>query len=108
MKLTRDRILSEVLGLLNSVMQDWEFETPPNEQTRMFADLTLESLDVVILGSKIQERFGQTFPFPALFAELGQRATPDLSVGELVDFIERHQRPSAPVAGAPVVATEEA
>lgn len=106
MMLTRDRIVAEVLGLLNHVVQDWEFEAPLTEQTRMFADLALESLDIVILGSKIQEHFGQIFPFPALFAELGQRAVPDLSIGELVDFIERHQQPSAALTTAPV-ATEE-
>lgn len=104
MRLTRDRIVEEVLRLLNTVIQDWEYEAPLSEQTRMFADLALESLDVVVLGSKIQEHFGQIFPFPALFAEIGQREVPDLSIGQLVDFLERHQQPSS----TSVAAAEEA
>jgi acyl carrier protein len=62
---TRDQILTEVLALLNSVAQDWEFEGTVGESTRLFADLAFESLDLVILGAKVQEQFGQTFPFPS-------------------------------------------
>lgn len=102
---TRDQILADVIGLLNTVVQDWEYEGAVTERTRMFADLALESLDLVILGSKIQERFGQTFPFTELFAELGQRGVRDLSIGEWVDFIERHQTPAS-VRHAPSVMSE--
>ena len=89
---TREKILAEVLALLNSVVQDWEFEGPIGANTRVFADLAFESLDLVVLGSKVQERFGQTLPFPQLFAEIGQREVRDLTIGEWVDFIQRHIR----------------
>jgi acyl carrier protein len=89
---TRDQILAEVLELLNSVVQDWEFEGPVGAGTRLFADLAFESLDLVILGAKVQEHFGQTLPFPQLFAEIGQREVRDLTIGEWVDFIDRHIR----------------
>ena len=98
MTYTRDQILAEVLELLNSVAQDWEFEGPVGVHTRLFADLAFQSLELVILGAKIQERFGQTFPFPEFFAEMGQRQVRDLTIGEWVDFIERHLR--QPVAAA--------
>ncbi len=101
---TREEILTEVLALLNSVAQDWEFEGTVSEDTRMFADLAFESLDLVILGAKAQEHFGQTFPFPELFADMGRRDARDLTVGEWVDFIDRHQtRPAdAPVRAVAV------
>ena len=106
MTYTRDQILAAVLELLNSVVQDWEFEKPIDANTRLFADLTFESLDVVILGSKVQELFGRTFPFPQFFAEIGQREVRDLTIGEWVDFIERHLR--EPVAAAvPAARTPE-
>ena len=93
---TRDHILAEVLQLLESVVQDWEFEGPVRAETRLFADLAFESLDLVVLGAKVQERFGQSFPFPEFFAEIGQREVRDLTIGEWVDFIERNLR--TPVA----------
>lgn len=93
--MTRDQILAEVLDLLNSVVRDWEFEGAVGANTRLFADLAFESLDLVVLGAKVQERFGQTFPFPEFFAEIGQRDVRDLTIGEWVDFMEQHLKNSA-------------
>jgi acyl carrier protein len=93
---TREHVLAEVLDLLNSVVGDWEFEGAIGADTRLFADLAFESLDLVVLGAKVQEHFGQTFPFPEFFAEIGQREVRDLTIGEWADFVERHLRP--PVA----------
>lgn len=106
MTYTREQILAEVLALLNSVVGDWEFEGPIGANTRLFADLTFESLDVVVLGSKVQEHFGQTFPFPALFAAIGQREARDLTIGEWVDFIEQHLRQPMAAASRATGATE--
>ncbi|HEV3215447.1 MAG TPA: hypothetical protein VGZ27_06970 [Vicinamibacterales bacterium] len=98
MTYTREQILAEVLELLNGVARDWEFEGPVGANTRLFADLAFESLDLVVLGSKVQEHFRQTFPFPQFFADIGQREVRDLTISEWVDFIERHVR--QPVAAA--------
>jgi acyl carrier protein len=90
-----------MLEILNGVVQDWEFEGTVGADTRVFADLGFESLDLVILGSKIQEHYGRTFPYPAFFAEIGQRAVRDITIGEWVDFIDRSLRePAAPAARA--------
>jgi len=99
MTFTREQILAEVLELLNSVVRDWEFEGPVGANTRLFADLAFESLDLVVLGATVQEHFGQTFPFPEFFAEIGQREVRDFTIGEWVDFIERNLRQG--VAAAP-------
>jgi acyl carrier protein len=97
---THPQVLAEVLNLLNTVVGDWEFEGAIAADTRLFADLAFESLDLVVLGAKVQEHFGQTFPFPEFFAEIGQREVRDLTIGEWADFVARHLR--VPVAaGAP-------
>ncbi len=104
MKRTRDQILAEVLELLNGVVQDWEFDQPLTGETRLFADLNFESLDLVVLGAAVQEHFGQTFPFPEFFAEIGQREVRDLTIGEWVAFMERHlQTPPVSAGGRPAV-----
>ena len=100
MKQTRDQILAEVLDLVHSVVRDWEFDAPVTEQTRLYGDLAFESLDLVVLGAAVQERFGQTFPFPDLFAEVGPREERDLTIGEWVDFLARHVVDSASAATA--------
>ena len=98
MTVTREQILADVLRLLESVAEDWEFDGPVTAETRLFADMAFESLDLVILGAKVQEHFGRTFPFPELFADLGRRDVRDLTIGEWVDFIARHL--AAPAANA--------
>ncbi|MEO7271630.1 MAG: acyl carrier protein [Vicinamibacterales bacterium] len=103
MTYTREQILTEVLTLLNSVVGDWEFEGTVGPDTRVFADLALESLDLVILGSKVQEHFGQTFPFPQFFAEIGQGGNHDITIGQWVDFITAHLR--QPAVGAVATGT---
>jgi acyl carrier protein len=92
---TRDQILADLLALLNSMVRDWEFEGPVGVNTKLFADLAFESLDLVVLGAKLQEHFGQSFPFPEFFAEIGQREVRDLTIGEWVDFIQRNLRQPA-------------
>jgi acyl carrier protein len=64
--------------------------SPIDPRTRFFADLGLASIDVVVLGEAIQQRFGQPLPFHVLLAELGRRAQRDLEIGELIVFLRRH------------------
>jgi acyl carrier protein len=98
MKPTREQILHDVLHLLQDVARDWEYDRPLDADTRLFADLAFESLDLVVLGAAVQDHFKQTFPFAELFAELGQREERDLTIGEWVDYIQLHLQPGA-VAG---------
>jgi acyl carrier protein len=90
MKPTRDQILERVLDLLRGVARDWDFAGQLTGETRLFADLAFESLDLVVLGASVQEHFGQRFPFSEFFADIGQRAVRDLTVLEWVEFIEQH------------------
>jgi acyl carrier protein len=95
MKRTDEQILQEVLGLLRNVARDWDLDGPMTRDTRLFADLAFESLDLVVLGAAVQEHFGQKFPFPEFFAEIGQRTVRDLTVGEWVEFIHQHLKEPA-------------
>lgn len=87
---TREEVLQDVLMLLRKVSEDWEYGGEITPETKFFADMGLASLDVVVLGTAIQEHYGQVFPFMKLFADLGERRIPDIPVGEWVDFIHGH------------------
>jgi acyl carrier protein len=95
---TREQILDDVLELLRKVARDWEFDQPLTADTRLFTDLAFESLDLVVLGAAVQEHFRQTFPFPAFFAEIGQREIRDLTIREWVEFIHQHLKEPVPSA----------
>ena len=85
-----NQILADVLGLLNASARDWEFDGEITADTWLVADLGFESLDLVVLGTTLQEHYKQTFPFPELFTAIGQSGRRDLSVGELVRFVHDH------------------
>jgi len=87
----RSQLLDEVLGLITRLAGDWEYSGVVTAETRLLADLELESLDLVVLGTSLQERYGR-LPFSEFLAELGQRPVEerDVSVGELVAFVGRH------------------
>lgn len=88
------QILSGVLGLLEELKEDWEYDAEIRPETRFIADLGLASLDIVVLSTMIQGTYGK-LPFPAFFDQIGKRplAERDVSVGELVAFVAEHREP---------------
>ena len=57
MKASREQIMSDVLSLLRKLADDWEYTGEITPQTRFFADMGLGSLDVVVLGTAVQEHY---------------------------------------------------
>ena len=86
---SREQILNYVLHVLEELRSDWDYAVPIGPQSRLVADLTFESLDLVVLGTSIQEHFQAQIPFAMFLAEIGQRAQRDATVEELVEFVYR-------------------
>jgi acyl carrier protein len=88
---TQPRILAEVIDLMTQLAGDWEYSGELSPDTRLLADMGLESLDLVVLGAELQKRYG-TLPFTTFLAELGERPPEerDVTIGELVTFVCRH------------------
>jgi acyl carrier protein len=84
----RSAVLTDVLELVNELADDWEFDGEVTPDTFFISDLGLESLDLVVLGTSIQYRYGQ-LPFAEYLAELGQRPVEerDVTIADVVDFI---------------------
>jgi acyl carrier protein len=94
MTATDPEILAGILTLLNELADDWEYDGPISPNTYFIADLALESLDIVVLGTMIQHRYGR-LPFAEFLEQLGERPVDerDLTVAELVEFVCEHRRP---------------
>jgi acyl carrier protein len=88
------QVLGDVLELLNEMKGDWEYSGEIAPDTYFIADLGLESLEIVVLATMIQQRYGR-LPFPEFFDEIGQRPVEerDVSVAELVSFVGEHRQP---------------
>lgn len=89
------QVMQGILALLNEASGDWEHTGEIGPQTRFVADLGLESLEIVVLSTMVQQRYGR-LPFPQFFEEIGQRPIDerDLSVAELAMFVCEHRQPS--------------
>jgi acyl carrier protein len=86
---SRADILREILSILESHLG---VHSPGaiDEDTWLFADLGLASIDTVVLSEALQNHYDRPLPFHELMAEIGRRSERDLSIGELVGFLEKH------------------
>jgi acyl carrier protein len=89
------QVMQGILELLSEANGDWEYTGEIGAQTRFVADLGLESLEIVVLSTMIQQRYGR-LPFPQFFDEIGQRPVDerDLTVAELANFVCEHRQPT--------------
>lgn len=96
-----DQVLSDVLELVNQLAGDWEYDGEITPDTYFLADLGMESLDLVVMGTMIQQRYGK-LPFTELLARIGQRPVQerDITVRELVAYICEHRDTTVVKGGA--------
>src|SRR5271169_2491393 len=89
------QVMQGILALLLDAQGDWEYDGEIGPDTRFVADLGLESLEIVVLSTMVQQQFGK-LPFPQFFEEIGQRPVDerDLSVVELATFVCEHRQPN--------------
>jgi acyl carrier protein len=89
-------VQTQLLGLLEELAGDWEYDDEITAETRFVADLELESLDLVVLGEMIQETYGR-LPFAEYLQEIGERPVElrDVTVAELATFICAHAKVTA-------------
>jgi acyl carrier protein len=85
-------VLSSIMALLNELKGDWEYGGDIAPDTRFIADLGLESLEIVVLSTMIQQQYGR-LPFPEYFDEIGRRPIDDrdVTVADLVGFVSTHR-----------------
>jgi acyl carrier protein len=87
---TNDAIMADLQAVLRESLAV-DPQTPIESGTRFFADLGLASIDAVVLGEAIQERLGRRLPFDQLMAEIGGRDQRDMTIGELICFIQENR-----------------
>jgi len=92
---TRDDVFETVLNLLRKMDEEWEDSDEITPQTWLVADLGLESIDVVVLGTTIQEHYDRSMPFAEFLAEIGEQEVRDIQIDQFVDFVHQHLNATA-------------
>lgn len=77
-----DRLITEVVG------EDYDLGLDIELDASFSDDLELESLEFVQLGEKLQEIYGERVDFVTWFSDLDVDSIIDLTVRDLVQFIE--------------------
>jgi acyl carrier protein len=83
-------IAESVKDILHQMMASMDFNEEIRPSTWLVADLGFESIDIVVLGTAIQQQLNDKLPFTEYLSQVGQREKRDISFDELVSFVENH------------------
>jgi acyl carrier protein len=86
---SRTEILDDIVTILSEQV-GLQFSSSISEETRLFADLGLASIDAVVLSETLQKHYDRPLPFNELMAQVGRKTERDLSIGELIAFLTAH------------------
>lgn len=95
-EVTQEQIGVDLGKIFKDTMGDWEYSGEFTPETRLFADLGLESIDLVALGGAIEEHYRRTFPFAQWLTELRDQQVDDIRVKDVIEFLHRNLNSSSP------------
>jgi acyl carrier protein len=85
-----DEVLAALAEVVRATFPDRDFPEPVELGTRVFGDLGLASIELVVLAERLDAHFGRRLPFGTFLKGLRDRGADDLHVGELVAFLQQH------------------
>jgi acyl carrier protein len=88
--LTEDQVTADVIDVIREMAGDWQYTGPLKPETRMYADMEIQSLDFVTLASAMVNRYGP-IPFDDFYAQLGEQPpeTREVTIGQFSEFVYR-------------------
>jgi acyl carrier protein len=85
---TTEQILAEVSEMLGKILDDYGMDAAEvTMDTKFHEDLDLESIDLVTLAGRVQQRYGERVNLAQFLAEKDLDEVIGLRVGELVDYV---------------------
>lgn len=87
---TPEQIFRDLARVVASAFPDRDISVEVGPGTRALADLGLASIELVVLGERLEQFYGRKLPFGPFLAGLRNRGAEDLELGELVRFLQAH------------------
>lgn len=83
----------ETLSVVSEMIEDilgesWMEDREVTMETSFGSDLELESIELVVLAEKLQDRYGEEVDFVEWLSEKELEEIIELRVGDLVEFID--------------------
>jgi len=79
----------DLAQVMTRAFPERDFPGAVSAETRVFADLGLASIDVVVLGERLEQFYRRRLPFGPFLAGLRARGADDLTLGDLVAFLQQ-------------------
>ena len=85
-----EQIYRDLATVMTTAFPDRDLPAVVGPETRVFTDLGLASIDVVVLGERLEQFYGRRLPFGSFLASLRTRGADDLVLGDLVAFLQQN------------------
>jgi acyl carrier protein len=92
-----DQILAEIDEMIRTTMNDFDEDLEITMNTA-FADLEMDSLNIVTLAGRVQARYGWGVNFAQFLADIGTADVTELRIGRVVGYIADSLNGQAEVA----------
>jgi acyl carrier protein len=88
--LTPEQVYRDLGVVMGSAFPDRDIDAAAGPDTKIFRDLGLASIELIVLGERLEQFYSKKLPFGPFLADLRNRGADDLELGELVSFLMRH------------------
>lgn len=82
-----EQIYRDLARVMAETFPDRDIMTDIDPGTRLFGDLGFASIDLIVLGERLEQFYGRRLPFGPFLSDLRNRGVDDLALGELVAFL---------------------
>jgi acyl carrier protein len=97
--LTPTTIRADLLHIAKQLRDDWDWSVEIRDETGLFRELGFESIDLVALGSMLEEHFDRTLPFAEFLTQAREDRVDDVTIGAILEFLVSNlTQPAAPLA----------
>jgi acyl carrier protein len=86
---TPQQIYHDLAEVMARAFPDKDLSVEVGPTTRAFADLGLSSIELVVLGERLEQFYGRRLPYGPFLATLRNRGADDLELGDLVAFLQQ-------------------
>lgn len=90
--LTAEQVYRDLAHVMASTFPDRDMAVGAGPETRVFADLGLASIDLIVLGERLEQFYARRLPFGPFLAGLRNLGADDLELEQLVNFLLQHIR----------------
>ena len=85
-----EQYYADLATVMRLAFPDRDYDADVGPETRVFGDIGLASIDIVVLAEKLEQFYGRKLPFGAFLSGLRKQGATDVELGALIAFLQQH------------------